>query len=465
MTIQETDNNRAELLKTHTRTISDIWILVSLAMGFIMATLDVTVVNVAVADIQEKLQISLSSTTWIVDGYMLFFASLLLAGGSLANRYGAKNIYLIGLTIFVIASVLCALAPTGTILIVARSIQGVGAALFMPSSLSLLAISYPDANKRAKMFGIWSAIVSISSGLGPFVGGVLVNTFGWRSIFLINIPIGIIGLLMAYFIVTSSPGKKGNLNIFNHILGIITLAGLSFTLIEGPSLGWSSSSIIIALIVTIVTATLFISIERRVKDPIIPMKLFNNSSFSSANLVGFLINFALFGGIFMFGLFLQKAKGASPFIAGVELLPIMAVFVIGNLLFARLTTRLGVKIPMLVSITIAGMGSLLLMFSVSSAPYWILAVIYAIANLGVGVAVPAMTATVMQAAGKEHANIAGATLNANRQVGALVGVAIMGVVLHEAHSWYNGATIAFLVMSIAYLVASFLTWRFVRTEI
>ncbi|MEH6847735.1 MFS transporter [Bacillus thuringiensis] len=465
MTIQETDNNRAELLKTHTRTISDIWILVSLAMGFIMATLDVTVVNVAVADIQEKLQISLSSTTWIVDGYMLFFASLLLAGGSLANRYGAKNIYLIGLTIFVIASVLCALAPTGTILIVARSIQGVGAALFMPSSLSLLAISYPDANKRAKMFGIWSAIVSISSGLGPFVGGVLVNTFGWRSIFLINIPIGIIGLLMAYFIVTSSPGKKGNLNIFNHILGIITLAGLSFTLIEGPSLAWSSSSIIIALIVTIVTATLFISIERRVKDPIIPMKLFNNSSFSSANLVGFLINFALFGGIFMFGLFLQKAKGASPFIAGVELLPIMAVFVIGNLLFARLTTRLGVKIPMLVSITIAGIGSLLLMFSVSSAPYWILAVIYAIANLGVGVAVPAMTATVMQAAGKEHANIAGATLNANRQVGALVGVAIMGVVLHEAHSWYNGATIAFLVMSIAYLVASFLTWRFVRTEI
>ncbi|MEK4599230.1 MFS transporter [Bacillus sp. FSL R9-9497] len=465
MTIQETDNNRAELLKTHTRTISDIWILVSLAMGFIMATLDVTVVNVAVADIQEKLQISLSSTTWIVDGYMLFFASLLLAGGSLANRYGAKNIYLIGLTIFVIASVLCALAPTGTILIVARSIQGVGAALFMPSSLSLLAISYPDANKRAKMFGIWSAIVSISSGLGPFVGGVLVNTFGWRSIFLINIPIGIIGLLMAYFIVTSSPGKKGNLNIFNHILGIITLAGLSFTLIEGPSLGWSSSSIIIALIVTIVTATLFISIERRVKDPIIPMKLFNNSSFSSANLVGFLINFALFGGIFMFGLFLQKAKGASPFIAGVELLPIMAVFVIGNLLFARLTTRLGVKIPMLVSFTIAGIGSLLLMFSVSSAPYWILAVIYAIANLGVGVAVPAMTATVMQAAGKEHANIAGATLNANRQVGALVGVAIMGVVLHEAHSWYNGATIAFLVMSIAYLVASFLTWRFVRTEI
>ncbi len=167
----------------------------------------------------------------------------------------------------------------------------------------------------------------------------------------------------------------------------------------------------------------------------------------------------------MFGLFLQKAKGASPFIAGVELLPIVAVFVIGNLLFARLTTRLGVKIPMLVSITIAGIGSLLLMFSVSSAPYWILAVIYAIANLGVGVAVPAMTATVMQAAGKEHANIAGATLNANRQVGALVGVAIMGVVLHEAHSWYNGATIAFLVMSIAYLVASFLTWRFVRTEI
>ncbi|TCW47581.1 DHA2 family methylenomycin A resistance protein-like MFS transporter [Bacillus thuringiensis] len=463
MTIQETNNSGTDLLKTQTRATSDIWILVSLAMGFIMATLDVTVVNVAIADIQEKLQISLSNTTWIVDGYMLFFASLLLAGGSLANRYGAKNIYLIGLTIFIIASVLCAVASTGTILIGARSLQGIGAALFMPSSLSLLAISYPDASKRAKMFGMWSAIVSISSGLGPFVGGVLVNTFGWRSIFLINIPIGIIGLLMAYLIVASSPGKKRNLNIFNHILGIITLAGLSFALIEGPSYGWSSALIVTAIIVTIITAFLFIYIERRVKDPIIPMELFKNSSFSAANLVGFLINLALFGGIFMFGLFLQKAKGASPFIAGVELLPMMAVFVIGNLIFARLTTRLGVKVPMLTSITIAGIGSLILMLCVSSAPYWILAAIYAIANLGIGIAVPAMTATVMQAAGKEHANIAGATLNANRQVGALVGVAIMGIVLHEAHSWYTGASIAFLVMGIAYLGASFLTWRFVRT--
>ncbi|WP_246861352.1 MFS transporter [Bacillus cytotoxicus] len=432
-------------------------------MGFVMATLDVTVVNVAIADIQEKLQMSLSSTTWIVDGYMLTFASLLLAGGSLANRYGAKNIYLIGLMIFVTASVLCALAPTGAILIIARALQGGGAALFMPSSLSLLAVSYPDAKKRAKMFGIWSAVVSIASGLGPFVGGVLVNIFGWRSIFLINIPIGIIGLLMAYLIVTHPPGKKGELNILNHILGIIALAGLAFTLIEGPSLGWSTFPIIIASIVTVITAVLFIYTERRVKEPIIPIKLFNNSSFLSANLVGFLINFALFGGIFMFGLFLQKAEGASPFIAGIELLPMMTVFIIGNLLFTRLTTRLGVKFLMLASIAIAGISSLLLMLIVPSAPYWILAVIYALANLGVGVAVPAMTATVMQAAGKEHANITGATLNANRQVGALVGVAIMGIVLHEAQNWYSGAKISFLIMGIAYLGAALLTWRFVRS--
>ncbi|WP_442857388.1 MFS transporter [Bacillus sp. FJAT-42315] len=460
--MQGVNNNKAEIQHTQPHTHSDIWILVALAMGFVMATLDVTVVNVAVADIQEKLQISLSSATWIVDSYLLSFASLLLAGGSLANRFGAKNIYMIGLTIFVLASILCAIAPTGNILIATRFLQGAGAALFMPSSLSLLTTSYPDAKKRAKMFGIWSAIVSISSGLGPFVGGVLVHTFGWRSIFLINIPIGIIGLLMAYLIVTHSPGVKSRLNLLNHILGIITLAGLSFVLIEGPSIGWFSSPVIIAIIVTIVSAVLFIYIERMVKVPIIPINLFNNSSFSSANVVGFLINFALFGGIFMFGLFLQKAKGSSPFMAGVELLPMMVVFIIGNLLFSLLTTRFGVKIPMLMSLIIAGMGSLILMVIVSSAPYWILAVIYAMANLGVGVAVPAMTVTVMQAAGKEHANIASATLNVNRQIGALIGVAIMGIVLYESQNWYSGVSVAFLVMAIAYLGASLLTWRFVR---
>ena len=170
-------------LDVQTKEKSGIIILIAMAMGFIMATLDVTVVNVAVVNIQETLGLTLYSSTWIVDGYILSFAALLLAGGALANRFGAKNIY-DWFNYFVFASLLCTVATTGNTLVIGRIIQGVGAALFMPSSLNLLVLSFPNEKKRAKMFGIWSAIVSIASGTGPFIGGLLVNTFGWRSILL-----------------------------------------------------------------------------------------------------------------------------------------------------------------------------------------------------------------------------------------------------------------------------------------
>lgn len=441
---------------------SSIITLLTLAMGFIMATLDVTVVNVAIVDIQDHLHVGLSSAPWIVDGYILSFASFLLIGGSLANRFGAKHMYIIGLVCFVLASLFCSIASAGNTLIISRFFQGAGAALFMPSSLNLLAASYSDEKQRAKMFGLWSAIVSVASGIGPFVGGVLVNSFGWRSIFIINLPIGIIGIFMAYYVISASPRQQMKLNLLSHGLGVITLASLAFSLIEGPSYGWTSPQIMGGFLFTIVTASLFIIAERNSKQPIIPFSLFRNSQFSLANIVGFLINFALFGGIFMFGLFLQHARGASPFLAGLELLPMMAVFVIGNLLFAKLAPRFGSKLLMLISLLIASLGSFFLISVSPDTPYWLLAIIYAIVNLEIGISVPAMTTTVMQTAGREHGNIAGATLNVNRQVGALVGVAIMGIILHESSSWYVGAKYSFLAMGISYLFASFLTWRFLK---
>lgn len=441
-----------------------IWTLVALAMGFVMATLDATVVNVAGANIQDNLKISLSGLTWVIDGYILSFASLLLAGGSLANRYGAKTVYIAGLAFFVFASLLCAIAPTGSILIIARLLQGAGAALFMPSSLSLLAFAYTDEKERAKMFGIWSAIVSIASGLGPFIGGVLVNAFGWRSIFIINLPIGVLGLILTNVMIAKTPRANSKLNFTSHVLGMLTLAGLCFALIEGPTYGWISPLILGAAGLSIVVAIFFVFRERKVDTPIIPSQLLANARFSASNMVGFLINFSLFGGIFMFGLFLQNARGASPFLAGVELLPMMVVFIIGNLLFARLTGRFGSRLPMLVALSVASIGSFVLIMVAPSTPYWLIAIIYAIANLGVGVSVPAMTATLMQAAGRAHANIAGAILNANRQIGALVGVAVMGLILNESAGWYSGASNTFLIMGLAYLVAVFLVWRFIRTE-
>ncbi|MDJ1630154.1 MFS transporter [Bacillus velezensis] len=181
--------------------------LIVLALGFLMATLDVTVVNVAMADMKNTLSMSLSGVTWVVDGYILTFASLLLAGGALADRFGSKAIYILGLAVFVMASCLCAVSINGQMLIAGRLMQGIGAALFMPSSLSLLAASYPDERVRARMFGLWAALVSSASGLGPFIGGVLVQAAGWQSIFLINVPLGFFALISAYRVLGHVPQR------------------------------------------------------------------------------------------------------------------------------------------------------------------------------------------------------------------------------------------------------------------
>ncbi|MGW5843741.1 MFS transporter [Bacillus mobilis] len=451
-------------LDVQTKEKSGIIILIALAMGFIMATLDVTVVNVAVVNIQETLGLALYSSTWIVDGYILSFAALLLAGGALANQFGAKRIYMIGLIIFVFASLLCAMATNGNTLIIGRLLQGVGAALFMPSSLSLLVVSFPDEKKRAKMFGIWSAIVSIASGTGPFIGGLLVNTFGWRSIFIINLPIGVIGVLMAFVIIPNVLPKKEKINVLNHLIGITTITLLAFTLIEGPSYGWSSFQILGGVVGTVLTTILFVYTERKSKNSVVPRVLFQNETFISANIVGFLINFALFGGIFMFGLFLQKAYGASPFVAGLQLLPMMSVFVIGNVLFAKMVTKFSSKSLLFIALFIASIGSVLLMLLVNNVSYIGIAVIYSMVNLGIGIAVPAMTTIVMKSAGRENGNMAGAILNVNRQIGALVGIAIMGINLNESSSWYSGASYSFLVIGLSYLCAALLVWKFVEKE-
>ncbi|UTY66886.1 MFS transporter [Bacillus velezensis] len=440
-------------------------VLIVLALGFLMATLDVTVVNVAMADMKNTLSMSLSGVTWVVDGYILTFASLLLAGGALADRFGSKAIYILGLAVFVLASCLCAVSINGQMLIAGRLMQGIGAALFMPSSLSLLAASYPDERVRARIFGLWAALVSAASGLGPFIGGVLVQTAGWQSIFLINVPLGAAALISAYRILGRVPGKSSRVNLTGHLLGVAALGFLSFALIQGPSAGWLSPIILGAFAAALLAFVLFLLREISAETSILPASLYKNGRFSAAQIVGFLLNFALFGGMFMLSLFLQEVRGASSFIAGVELLPMMAVFVIGNMLFSRLANWFEAGQLMFMSMAASCIIALLLFVLVSpDFPYWQLAVLMSVMNLGTGITVPAMTTMIMQAAGQQHANIAGAALNANRQIGALVGVAVSGVIIHLSATWYAGAGFTFLMMGAAYSLAALLVWLFLAAH-
>lgn len=448
--------------RSHSR--SGVQLLV-LALGFVMASLDTGIMNVAATDLRARLGLSMSGLTWVVDGYVLAFAALLLLAGSLAKRFGARRIYLVGLAVFTGASLLGAVAPDGVVLVAARFVQGVGAALFMPSSLSLLMHAFPEPARRAKILGIWSAIVSTSVGLAPTIGGLLVGTLGWRSIFLVNLPIGIAGLLLTRRFVAAVPARGTALGGSGHVLGLLALGSLSYALIEGPDKGWSAPLVLGAFAVASLAVTGFLLRERAARTPVLPVALFADSSFTAANVVGFLFNFAFYGALFVLGLFLQTARGASPVTAGLQMLPAVLVIPAGNMLYARIAPRIGNRAALTGALALSAAGYVLLFLLLAPGlPYWVLAVVLALTNIGSGVSSPAMTGVLMAAAGREHTDIASATLNANRQIGSLVGIAGMGAVLTGAGDGYQGAACAFALTAGALAVAALAGRLGIRTR-
>lgn len=437
--------------------------LVTLAIGFVMAMLDVTVVNVALPSIAQQFTVPLTDLVWIVDGYTLTFAALLLVAGALADRYGAKTIYLCGLGVFTVASLLCGIAPNGDLLIAARMLQGLGAALFMPSSLSLLTHAYEDEQVRNRMLAAWSAIVAVAGAAGPLLGGVLIHQFGWRGIFLINLPLGLAGLWLARQRIQAAPKRPRALNPISHLLGVIALASLCFILIQGNAYGWSSAPILAAVALCVLATVALVRRERRHAEPILPRALFQTTQFAAANGVGFLINLAAYGQLFLLSLFLQQARGADALETGIQLVPMLAFFSIGNLLSSRVSARWNVSTALLGGISLAAAMSAVGLFTFApDMPYWPFAMVVALANLGVGVAVPAMTSVVMQVSGRHHANSAAAALNANRQSGALVGVALMGTILHLLPDWHASLPAAYAIIAGGYLGAGLLVWRHLR---
>ena len=444
------------------RQVPALLVLMTLAVGFVMAMIDVTAVNTALSDISVSLRVPLTGLVWVVDGYTLTFAALLMAGGALADRFGPKNVYQGGLSVFILGSVLCAVAPSGDALIAARLLQGAGAALFMPSSLSLLTHAYEDQATRTRMLGTWSAIVGCSSAVGPLVGGVLVHGFGWRSVFWVNVPIGLLGIALTQMLVPATPRHERDLSMLSHLLGVAALAALSFVLIEGPALGWTSAPVLGAAVVAVASAGLLVRRERMGAHPLLPRGLFETPAFAAANGVGFLINFAAFGQLFLLSLYIQQG-GADALHTGLKLIPMMAAFATGNLVSGRISARVGTRAPMMYGLLV-GLGAALVMLAglTPQTPYWLLVLGTFVMNVAIGIAIPAMTATVMLVAGKANANSAAAALNANRQIGALVGVALMGTILHGVPDWAWCLPLAFCLISAAYAGALALVYRHVK---
>lgn len=435
--------------------------LFALAIGFIMAMLDVTIVNVALPSIAAQFGTPLSGLVWIVDGYTLTFAAFLLAAGALSDRYGAKAVYLAGLAVFTVASLLCGAAPDTAMLVAARLLQGLGAALFMPSSLSLLAHAYQDEHERGRMLAAWATIITTAASAGPLVGGLLISLLGWRSIFLLNLPLGLLGLWLAQKRLASPAPRPRPVDPMSHLLGIATLGSACFTLVQGNVYGWVSARILAAAALAVLLGTALVVRERRHPHPIVPRALLATPGYLPANAYGFLASFTAYGLIFLLSLYMQQALGATPLQAGLRLLPMLAAFTLGNLASGRLVARWGAPAVMMAGAALGAMSSIALCLAYTpESPYLLLLALVGLGNLAAGAAIPAMTGLAMRLGGHAGANSASALLNTNRQAGTLVGVAIVGTTLHALPDWHASLPVALGMMGFAYVANMAIVLRY-----
>ena len=436
--------------------------LVAVCLGYFMVILDTTIVNVALPALREDLGTSVSGLQWVVDGYLLMFAALLLSGGVLADRIGARQVFQLGLGLFVLASVGCGLAPTTVVLVIARLVQGVGAALAVPASLALLRAAYPETAARARAIGMWGGIAGVAAAAGPILGGVLVTTASWRLVFFVNIPIGLLAMVLTARRVPSPDPRPRGLDPAAQVTGVLALAALTLALIEGGHVGLSPL-VIAAAVVSVAAVAGFVAIERWVPAPMLPLSLFGNATFSGGNAVGLLINLGFYGELFVINLYFQQVLGYSALLAGLALLPQMGMAAVGSLLSGRFTARAGSPRPtMLVGLLIGSAGLFGLTIAGAHMPYPLLILPLVAAGFGMSFTMPAATTAVIEGAPAERAGLASGAINASRQVGGVIGVALLGAVVSGSATFIPGLRIAVIVAGAAFLSSAVLTFVTVR---
>jgi MFS transporter, DHA2 family, methylenomycin A resistance protein len=432
--------------------------LAAMSLGFCVVQLDVTIVNTALSSIGASLGGGISELQWIVSAYTIAFAALILTAGALGDRCGAKRVFMAGFAIFTAASLACALAPTAMILIAARVAQGVGAAVLVPNSLALLNHIYPDEKERGRAIGIWAAGASLALTAGPLAGGSIIALMGWRSIFLVNLPIGIAGLWLTWRYADETPrSSHRELDLAGQVTAVGALASLAGTIIEGGALGWSDPWLLAGFVVFAVLAALFVFQERRARQPMLPLSLFNHGMFALTSGVGLLVNVAFYGLIFVFSLYFQQVNGLSPFAAGLMFLPMMGAVLPMNLLAARAAERFGAPVTIAAGAAIAGAGCIALIGIRQGASYWVICAQLVAIGAGLGLLVPPLTSTLLGNVDKARSGIAAGVLNATRQTGSVLGVALFGSLIGQANAFIAGAREALIISAILFLGAAVTT--------
>ena len=425
--------------------------LISVCLGFFVIQLDVTIVNVALPAIRHEIGGSTAGLQWVIDAYTLALASIMLTAGSAADRVGARKVFTIGLATFAVGSAACAAAPSLGVLIAARALQGLGASALLPCSLALLVHQFPDPRARARALGVWGGMGSAGVALGPVLGGVLVAAAGWRSIFLVNVPVCLATIvLLRRYVTESAPDPDRRTDRAGLVLGVLALSGLTAAFITAGQAGWASPLPAVLLAAGIVSGLLFVRAEQGSSSPMLPLSLFRSRSLSGATAIGLVFNLVLYGSLLCLSLYLQQARHEPVLTTGLLLLPMSLVVGLGSLASGRLTARFGPRPPMIAGLTLAAVGAALLATAGPSEPLTVLVTGSVLLGL-VSLAMPAMTAVVVGAAGPEHAGVASGTLNAARQAGGALGVAVLGSLL--GRSTHPSLHLPLAVAAAGYLLA------------
>jgi MFS transporter, DHA2 family, methylenomycin A resistance protein len=433
--------------------------LAAMSLGYGVVQLDVTIVNTALSSIGSSLGGGVSELQWVVSTYTIAFAAFILTAGALGDRIGAKRVFMAGFAIFTAASVACALASSATILIAARGLQGLGAAILVPNSLALLSHAYPDEKQRGRAVGIWAAGASLALTAGPLVGGGLIALVGWRSIFLVNLPIGLAGLWLTWVYAsetTRSPQRE--IDLPGQLAAIAALGCLAGAIIEGGTLGWGHPFVIAGFVASAILAILFVLQERRAPQPMLPLSLFRHRMFALTSLVGLLVNIAFYGLIFIFSLYFQRVNGMSPFATGLAFVPMMGAVLPVNLLAPRVAERIGAPATIAMGAVLAAAGCLALLGIEHGTSYWATCAQLIVIGAGLGLLVPPLTSTLLGSVEKSRSGIAAGVLNATRQTGSVLGVALFGALVGQANAFIAGAHASLIISACLLLVAGVAIW-------
>ena len=447
------------------------WTLAAVSFGLFMIMLDNTVVNVALPSIQEDLGADLSQLQWIVTGYALTFAALMLIGGKLADAYGRRLIFVIGIVIFTLASLWCGLSDTSEMLIVARIVQGAGAALMNPATLSIISATFPP-KQRGAAIGIWAGVSALALAIGPLVGGLLTEHLSWHWIFFVNVPVGVVAIAASFLLITESKDETHeSLDLPGLGTSALGLFALTYGLIEANSYGWTSARIVGSFAVAVISLVSFVIIERRRRFPMLDLTLFRSGTYTGANVSMLLVALSMFGVFFFVSLYMQNVLGYSAVQAGAAFLPMTVLIILIAPIAGKASDRFGSRWLMTIGMVLLGVQLLYFSQLSTTSDFWNLLPGFILGGFGMAMAMTPTAAAATRAVPVHKSGVGSAVLNAMRQVGGSVGIALMGAIVADQASgrpgvegFMAGFERALIVAAVIAFLGSIVAFALVRQE-